>query len=347
MNAPSVRERISLIAFGIAMLASLPLVMGFFGSAHPALDSLAHFRLHIAVVMILAAALSLVGSMWRQGLAAIVFGLAAIATTQGVQIYPAFGQVHAAFQPKDETAPVYRLLQLNLRFDNAEPGKVLSMIGRLRPDILTLEEVSSLWVQKLDLLTGAYPHRIVCTPASGGWGVAILSMRPFAEGSSPQCVIGGVLATATVDLNGTPIEVGALHLHWPWPFDQSSQIDDVAAPLGAISDTAFLAGDLNAAPWSHSARRIAAAGAFQPVRIAGPTWFYRKLPEALRFAGLPIDQIFAKGDVTPHSARTLEAVGSDHFPILVEFSLKRADETPGGNRPPVTVVLRAAGQYEG
>ena len=339
------RERISLIAFATAMLVSLPLVMGFFSSAHPALDSLAHFRLHLAVVMILAAALSLVGSMWRQGLAAILFGVAAIATTQGVQIHPVFGQVHAAFQPRDETAPVYRLLQLNLRFDNAEPGKVLSLIGRVRPDILTLEEVSSPWAQKLDLLADAYPHRIVCRPESGGWGVAILSMRPFA--ADPQCIVGGVLATASIDLNGTPIEVGALHLHWPWPFDQASQIDDLLAPLGAFPDTALLAGDLNAAPWSNSARRIAGAGAFQPVRIPGPTWFYRRLPEALRFTGLPIDHVFAKGGVTPHSARTLEAVGSDHLPILVEFSLQRPEETPEGEQPPVTVVRSLTTRYEG
>ena len=61
-----------------------------------------------------------------------------------------------------------------------------------------------------------------------------------------------------------------------------------------------------------------------PVGPAGPTWLYRALPELLRFAGLPIDQVFAKGDVVVHSVGTLEAVGSDHLPVLVEFSLKAA-----------------------
>lgn len=329
-------ESLSLIAFAIAFVVSLPLVAGFFGSAHPALDSLAHFRVHLAVVMIVFAALSLVGSMWRQGLMAIVFGLAAIGTTLGIPAYSGFGQVHAAIHPKDEAAPVYRLLQMNLRFDNAEPGKVLSMIGRIKPDVITLDEVSEMWAQKLHLLSSAYPHRIVCTIRNNAGGVAILSLRPFGTERAPRCIDGGTFAIANVDFGGRLVEVGALHLHWPWPFDQSDQIDGLAAPLGEMAATAILAGDLNATPWSAAARRVAEAGAFQPVRLAGPTWLYRRLPETLRFAGLPIDQIFAKGDVTVHSARTLEAAGSDHLPVLVEFSLKPAAETP--EEKPVTIV---------
>ena len=54
----------------------------------------------------------------------------------------------------------------------------------------------------------------------------------------------------------------------------------------------------------------------------GPSWLDRRLPDVLRpYAGLPIDQVFAKGDVAILSAKTLEAVGSDHLPVLVEFSL--------------------------
>ena len=336
-------ETLSLIAFAIALVLSLPLVAGFFGSAHPALDSLAHFRVHLAVVMILFATLALGGSMWRHGLMAIAFGLAAIGTAMGIPA--SLGQVHAAFHPKDDAAPAYRLLQMNLRFDNAEPGKVLSLIGRTRPDIITLDEVSQMWAQKLDLLSSAYPHRIVCTMENHAGGVAILSLRPFVRAA--RCLDGGVFAVADIDLGGRLVQVGALHLHWPWPFDQSGQIDRLAAPLGEMAGTAILAGDLNATPWSASARRVAEAGTFQRVKVAGPTWLYRRLPEALRFAGLPIDHIFAKGDVMVHSARTLEAAGSDHLPVLMEFSLKPAPETPGETSQPEIVVQSSAGTPAG
>ena len=250
MDRARLREATSLIAFAMAMLVSLPLVAGFFGSVHPALDSIGHFRLHLAALMILFAALALVGSMWRQGLAAIAFGLAAIGTAMGIQIFPEAGQANAAFQPRVENAPVYRLLHMNLRFDNAEPGKVLSMIGRLRPDVLTLNEVSAMWREKLDLISAAYPHRIICNMDNRSGGVAILSLRPFAEDSAPQCLDGGTMALATVDFGGRAVQVGALHLHWPWPFSQRYQIDGLETPLGQMAETVQLIRPLTVRTWN-------------------------------------------------------------------------------------------------
>ena len=91
-----------------------------------------------------------------------------------------------------------------------------------------------------------------------------------------------------------------------------------------MAETSILAGDLNAAPWSAASARIADAAGMTPAGPAGPTWLYRRLPEFLRFAGLPIDRVFTRGEVVVHSVNTLEAVGSDHLPVLVEFSLEAA-----------------------
>ena len=42
------------LAIGV-VLVSFPLVAGFWGRRHPALDSMAHFRLHLAVLIALMA----------------------------------------------------------------------------------------------------------------------------------------------------------------------------------------------------------------------------------------------------------------------------------------------------
>ena len=86
-------------------------------------------------------------------------------------------------QPKDEPAPVYRLLQLNLRFDNRTPEKVLSLIGRVQPDVITLNEVSAMWSRELaaDIGDLSLSHRL--HGRNGVGGVAILSRRPFAVGA--------------------------------------------------------------------------------------------------------------------------------------------------------------------
>jgi endonuclease/exonuclease/phosphatase (EEP) superfamily protein YafD len=315
-----------LLAFLATILLSLPLIAGFFGEVHPAFDSFAHFRVHLAVLLVLAAfPLLLVRSFRWHGLLAALFGSAAILTVTGM---PGLGPVQASYQPKDMLSPVYRLLQLNLRYDNPEPGKVLSLIGRIRPDVVTLNEVSAMWADKLALLSSAYPYRTVCTINNHAGGVALLSLRPFADDAEGRCLEGGIFATATVDLGGRSVEIGALHLHWPWPFSQSYQIDNITPLLTAMPETSILSGDLNATPWSAASARIADASGMKAAGPTGPTWLYRMLPEFLRFAGLPLDRIFAKGEVAVHSVTKLEAVGSDHLPVLVEFSLEAAQPEP-------------------
>lgn len=326
MNATTAIRMVGPLAFWATVLLSLPLVGGFFGRLHPAFDSMAHFRVHLAVLLVLAALPLLLARSFRwHGLLAAALGAAAILTVTGTSSLPGLGPVQASYLPRDSFSPVYRLLHLNLRYDNPEPGKVLSLIGRVRPDVVTLNEVSPMWADKLALLSSSYPYRTVCRIDNHAGGVAILSLRPFAEGTESRCLDGGTFATATVDLGGRPVEVGAVHLHWPWPFGQSRQIDDMAPLLAETAETSILAGDLNAAPWSAASARIADASGMTPVGPPGPTWLYQALPEFLRFAGLPIDRIFAKGDVIVHAADTLESVGSDHLPVLVEFSLEATD----------------------
>ena len=311
------------IGLAASTLLALPLVGGYFGWLHPAFDSLAHFRVHLAVLLVIVALPLLFIRRFRwNGLLATIFGVAAVASITGV---PGFGPVQASYQPKDEVDPVYRLLHLNLRFDNPRPGDVLSLVGRTRPDVIAFNEVSQLWREKLDLLTSAYPHRIFCETTGRAGGVAIMSVRPFDQESPARCLEGGTLALAILDVGGRPVEVGALHLHWPWPFDQMDQINDVAPLLGAMGDASILAGDLNATPWSAAALRVADVAGMVHVGPAGPTWLHRRLPEVLRFAGLPIDHVFAKDDIVIHSSRTLEPVGSDHLPVLVEFSVRDRD----------------------
>ena len=329
MNAKTAKRAIGLVAFWATVLLSLPLVGGFFGRLHPVFDSMAHFRVHLAALLVLAALPLLLDRSFRwHGILAALFGGAAILTATGTSFLAGLGAVQASYQSRDSLSPVYRLLQLNLRYDNPDPGKVLSLIGRVRPDVVTLNEVSPMWADKLVLLSSAYPYRTVCAIDNHAGGVAILSLRPFAEGMEGKCLEGGTFATATVDLGGRLVEIAALHLHWPWPFSQSYQIDNITPLLAETAETSILAGDFNAAPWSAASARIANAGGMTPIGPAGPTWLYRLLPEFLRFAGLPIDRVFTKGELVVHSVGTLEAVGSDHLPVLVEFSLETAGPKP-------------------
>ena len=299
---------------------SVPLVLGFLKWLHPAFDSFTHFRAHLAVLLTVISLLLVFSRERAFGLVGLALGLGSFITVLDPSIFQRLaGGTAEASMP---TAARYRLLQLNLRYDNRTPKEVLSLIGRSRADVVTLDEVSAMWVQELAFIEDAYPYRIICPEPSYIGGVAILSRRPFLHPSKAECFDRGALAIATINFGGTAVDIAALHLGWPWPFEQTWQTSRVASNLYRLGSTAILAGDFNAVPWSATVQSVAEAGGFTTIRSIGPTWLARPLPNILRrIAGLPIDNLLVKGNVVAIETRRLDEVGSDHLPVLLEFGL--------------------------
>ncbi|SJM33082.1 Endonuclease/exonuclease/phosphatase [Mesorhizobium delmotii] len=337
-------------AFVAMLVFSVALVAGFFGTLHPAFDSFAHFRAHLAVLMALCALPPLATSFRLEAATALLFAVAAFATTSNALSVPRLWPVQAADEAEagDQAVPgdqaVYRLLQMNLRFNNPTPEKVLSLIGRTQPDVITLDEVSDMWKAKLGLLASAYPYRILCPYPNGVFGVALLSRRPFAAGTQPRCDGRGAMAIATVDFGGTDVDVAAMHLTWPWPRNQSLQIGGLSGELASLGETSIMACDCNAVAWSAAVRRVAGLGKLTVAPSPGPTWLYIELPEFLRFAGLPIDLVFSKGAVLIHSVSRLEGTGSDHLPLMVEFSLRPEQKKPVDEHETATASVTQNGK---
>jgi endonuclease/exonuclease/phosphatase (EEP) superfamily protein YafD len=337
MQRSDLARKTATAAFAATMLVSIPLVLGFFAGRHPAFDAVGHFRAHLAVLLAAGGLTLLSSRYWKQGLLAAALGVAALWTT--LSSFPVPGQVNAATDAQAGERAVYRLLQLNVRYNNQTPEQVLSLIGRVQPDVITLDEVTAAWKPRLRQISAMYPFAVVCDAPHRVGGVAIVSRRPIAVGGAGHCLDGGSFATAPIDFGGRRLEVAAVHLQWPWPFKQAAQIDSLAGPLGGLGRTALLAGDLNAATWSATVRRIETQGGLVHVAGIGPSWLDRRLPDVLRpYAGLPIDHVMAKGDIVILSAKTLAAVGSDHLPVLVEFSLLGSPE-PVENAETVTAAL--------
>jgi endonuclease/exonuclease/phosphatase (EEP) superfamily protein YafD len=311
----------------LAVLAALcglaaAIAFGYLGRLHPALDSFSHFRIHLAVGMLALVVPLLVLRFWPEALFATALGLASIVSTTGL---PERATTSATASDAAAAGPVFRLLHLNLRYDNATPGAVLSLIGRERPDILTLNEVSEYWLPWLDRIASTYPHRLICPQPSRIGGVAILSRRPFIGDGA--CHERGSMGVVTIDAGGRRLTAVALHLGWPWPFSQPWQTYRLMQPLQSLPEGDVLLGaDLNAVPWSHTARTVAQVGGLEVVRGIGPTWLTPRLPDALRpLIGLPIDNVMKRGAVNIRSVERLEMVGSDHLPLLVEFSFDPPD----------------------
>ncbi len=315
-------DRATVLKLAALCLVALPLAAGFFGHVHPALDSFSHFRVHLAMLLVIVALPLFATRFLKVGALGAFFGIMAVASTSGTVPVPGVGMAYGPLYPPVPEQPVYSLLQLNLRFDNEDPSRTLSLIGRVQPDVITLNEASEPWHDRLALIANAYPYSILCPFPNRVWGVAILSRRPFAKGTTPRCDPRGAFAVASIDFGGQAVDIASLHLGWPWPYEQAWQIGGLTDDLGRLGPTAILAGDLNATPWSQTTAHVAAAGNVTLMPSPGATWLPFGLPEALRFAGLPIDQVFATPTITMHGISRLEPVGSDHLPVIVQFSLR-------------------------
>ena len=93
----------------------------------------------------------------------------------------------------------------------------------------------------------------------------------------------------------------------------------------------LIGGDLNAAPWSAATQSIASATGTQILPQWRGTWLLPPLPNSwVTVAGLPIDNILS-GGLTLQSAKTLPAMGSDHRPLIIEFTIPSEAEPEGSS----------------
>lgn len=316
------------------------LSFGYLGWIHPAFDAFSHFRIHLAALLLIAVPVLMLLRFWPEAAFAALLAVTSIVSTTGLpwlSPLPSANASDSAGREGETTGAVYRLFHANLRFDNARPEAILSLIGQYRPDVMTFNEVSDHWRTQLEVLRGVYPYSVVCPRHAEIGGVAIFSRRPFAHGIAPICGDRGSFAHAVVDLGGHNVDVATLHLGWPWPFDQNWQIKTVLPMLQKVGETALFAGDLNAVPWSNTARKVEAGLNATIIRGLGPTWLTAMLPDRLRpLIGLPIDNVMTKGRIVPLSARTLTGGSSDHLPVLMEFGLRPAEE----QQPVLSVALQ-------
>ncbi len=309
--------RIALLAAGAVILALL--IAGHLNRLHPAFDSIGHFRLHLAVIGLVTGVLLVASKSLLGGSALTIVSALSLFTT----VWPTLGAAKA--EAAGEPSASYRLLQANLRFDNQNPEEFIRLLGETRPDVATVEEIPAMWAARLKTVSAMYPHQLICPGRDRIGGVAILSRRPFVDDGLTFCDGDGAAAVQSVDIAGRTVTIAAMHLEWPWPKMQPQQLVWLRPVFQRIKDAGnpvLIGGDMNATPWSAAVAEIAEETGTKPLPQVWGTWLHVAFPKAYAtWLGLPIDNILAGAGVTLRSAATQRAIGSDHRPLLVEFSL--------------------------
>lgn len=227
------------------------------------------------------------------------------------------------YTPMPETAvspPTYRAVSLNVHHENLQYQQVITFIRQTNPDFFVLVEAPDTWVEAMQPLRTVYPylHRAYY---EGHESRMIFSQHPFVATDEVQDA-ERPSAVVQLDLNGRSFTLIAAHLSSPVRPEntpkQQQQLADLAAYITHLNTPVMVLGDLNTTPWSAVFRQLVQESGLENGRIGfgiQPTW-----PVFLPL--IPIDHALVSPGITIHQFQTGPFVGSDHYPILVEFSIE-------------------------
>lgn len=293
---------------GLSVLVAFVLI-GFFQNIDPLFDSFSHFRIHFLVTMLLLLSFLFILKNGKMRYFTTSFIVVII-----VYLYSLIGTFNTV--PTIQYRQNIKMMQYNLRFDNKNMDKVQKFLINNPVDIATFQEVTLAHKEKLEALKPQYPYQEYCQFMSVG-GTMILSKFPFTD--KGNCLQGDGLVWREVDAQGKKISLVSLHLHWPYPHGQYEQVTLLSKELARIHSSKVIAGDFNAAPWSHTVERIATAS--NTDIVDGVRWSIR-VDTPVMGVWLPIDHILVSDDLIVNEIKAGENLGSDHLPMLTTIHVK-------------------------
>lgn len=220
--------------------------------------------------------------------------------------------------------PVLRVLTANLRFGRAAPDELVGLVRRLRPDVLSLQELTGQAVAALRAsgLEELLPYR-VAVPMAGATGSGLYARRPLrALPMADITQVGLAMPRAVLRISGRAVEVTAVHLGRPLSpagvaqWQRGFSLLPVPDPRGPVK---IFAGDFNATLDHAPMRALLAAGYRDAADAAGaglvPTFRHAPLPP------ITIDHVVADARCAVRRVSVHDLAGSDHRAVFAELRL--------------------------
>lgn len=213
-----------------------------------------------------------------------------------------------------------RLYYANLNYDLPPNEKVVGQIREYNPDIIALVELSEDWNEHLNLQESFPIHKLAL--GFGPYNMGIYSKIPLEDSKFKDLGIG-MQPNLHVYLPNLDCSMSLIHLIPPLSADSYWHNRTATRRLSTqyrhTSDCSVIVGDFNSTPYGidyavfdYGAKFLNAFSGFGIPR----SWNAR-----VPFLKLPIDHVLYKGSLMVNDAKVLDGFGSDHFPLLVDFSI--------------------------
>ena len=264
---------------------------------------------------------------------AFVFALLAGISIQGYLLFPytplAEKKIAQADHNQVSPASVFSILVANVYMHNRQVNSLLSLVREKDPTMVLTMEVNWWWVGALDVLSSAYPYRMVY-PTANTYGMCLYSKLPLANKRIYFLNHDSVPSFHTVLTlpNGTSFQLLTLHPVAPKPSDHPDNMGEkeVALPKAAriIAGSplpALVAGDFNDVGWSHNLSVFQKISGLHDVRYG--RGLYNTFDATSFLMRWPLDYVFADERFKVIRLEKLPAFGSDHFPFYAQLSLEK------------------------
>ena len=325
MNAKAQRS-ISLVGLFWALvvvasgLASLFTIAGFLGRYWWVFDLTSHFRLQYLPILLISA-----GVVARKRRKTLASALAVLAIVNLAVIAPYLPYKSV---PR-KVGQTLRAVLINVHTGNTRYDLVRRFIAEKKPDFFVLEEVDFNWIDQMAELRRAYPH-FVLEPRDDNFGIALFSrlplkqtqVIPFGDAEIPSIL-------ASVQIDDRQLKILATHPLPPGSREYSQlrnlQLSAIPSWVEKAQGETVLLGDLNITPWCSPFRKLLAETGLRDSskgRGIQGTW-----PTYLLPMRIPIDHCLLSSGLQVVAKEIGPGVGSDHFPLLIEFAFVQ----PKGN----------------
>lgn len=303
-------NRLCSLLGGLAAAATL---LSFMGSLHWKLELLSHFRVQYFQFCLVLAGIFLWLRSYKRALALGL--LAALNYAFVLPFY--FGG------PSPANGPTVRAMLMNLNASNGHTELVMAALKKFNPDFVLLAEVTPKWVNELKPLSATFPYEI-SEPRSNPFGILLLSKIPLAHSrtvsvgtDAPTIITDVMLPRKTVTVIGThprpPVSAAYARA-------RNEQLAALAEIVREQRHPVLLIGDLNTSPWSpYFGRLLKKSGLRNSMKGFGfqPSWL-----ATWPLLRIPIDQMLYSPEITIQQRGTGPAIGSDHLPLIVDFSIQ-------------------------
>lgn len=289
---------------------------GFAGRYWWFFDLFSHFRIQYLVS---GAALALLLLLCRRFLSS-----AAAGACLAINLFCVWPYYLPPAPRQDATLPVWRAATINVNTANERFDLVTDYVRETRPDVLLLVEVNGAWIKAMEAISAEYPFQR-CEPREDNFGIALYSRSPWlkcetvylGEAQVPSLV-------AAFEVRGRTLTVFGTHALPPvddvYSRRRNSQLSAVADFLASVSGPKILLGDLNATPWSFVFGNLLERSSLRDSSLGmgvRPTW-----PAGSLILKLPIDFCLVSREILVRDRWIGPSVGSDHYPLAVDFSLE-------------------------